>query len=142
MTETGSITGSRTTETDETRLQEERPHGRIEYLNIKDFKSYGGKNKIGVFKTFNCVIGPNGSGKSNLMDAISFVLCVRTSQLRGRQLQDLIHKKSNDQPNLKRRLLEYFTYFFFLKKKLRKIQKNFHKKNKNKHKKQKIKVHT
>lgn len=42
---------------------------------------------IGPFKDFTAVIGPNGSGKSNLMDAISFVLGVRTTQLRGNQLR-------------------------------------------------------
>ena len=44
---------------------------------------------IGPFKDFTCVIGPNGAGKSNLMDAISFVLGVRTSQLRG-NLKELV----------------------------------------------------
>ena len=34
-------------------------------------------------------MGPNGAGKSNLMDAISFVLGVRTMQLRGQQLRFL-----------------------------------------------------
>ena len=44
---------------------------------------------IGPFKDFTCVIGPNGAGKSNLMDAISFVLGVKTSQLRG-NLKELV----------------------------------------------------
>ena len=35
------------------------------------------------------MIGPNGAGKSNLMDAISFVLGVKTSQLRG-NLKELV----------------------------------------------------
>jgi structural maintenance of chromosome 1 len=38
------------------------------------------------------VIGPNGAGKSNLMDAISFVLGVRSAQLRSSQLKDLIYR--------------------------------------------------
>ena len=38
------------------------------------------------------VIGPNGSGKSNLMDAISFVLGVRSAQLRSTNLKDLIYR--------------------------------------------------
>lgn len=46
---------------------------------------------VGPFKDFTAIIGPNGSGKSNLMDAISFVLGVRTGQLRGSQLKDLIY---------------------------------------------------
>ena len=56
--------------------------GRIERIDLENFKSYRGRQSIGPFKEFTCVIGPNGSGKSNLMDAVSFVLGVRTSQLR------------------------------------------------------------
>jgi structural maintenance of chromosome 1 len=41
---------------------------------------------------FTCIIGPNGSGKSNLMDAISFVLGVKSSQLRSNILKDLIYR--------------------------------------------------
>jgi ABC-type cobalamin/Fe3+-siderophores transport system ATPase subunit len=41
-----------------------------------------GKQTIGPFKKFTTIIGPNGAGKSNLMDAISFVLGVKTMQLR------------------------------------------------------------
>jgi chromosome segregation ATPase len=41
----------------------------------------------GPFTSFTAVIGPNGSGKSNLMDAISFVLGVKTKDLRGTQLK-------------------------------------------------------
>lgn len=37
-------------------------------------------------------MGPNGSGKSNLMDAISFVLGVKSAQLRSSQLRDLIYR--------------------------------------------------
>ena len=38
------------------------------------------------------MIGSNGSGKSNLFDAISFVLGVRSAQLRSAQLRDLIYR--------------------------------------------------
>ena len=41
---------------------------------------------------FMCIIGPNGAGKSNLMDAISFVLGVRSAQLRSTQLKDLVYR--------------------------------------------------
>jgi structural maintenance of chromosome 1 len=41
---------------------------------------------------FTCIIGPNGSGKSNLMDAISFVLGVKSNQLRSSQLKELIYR--------------------------------------------------
>lgn len=39
-----------------------------------------------------CIIGPNGAGKSNLMDAISFVLGVKSAQLRSTQLKDLVYR--------------------------------------------------
>jgi structural maintenance of chromosome 1 len=41
---------------------------------------------------FTSVIGPNGAGKSNLMDAISFVLGIKSSQLRSSQLKDLVYR--------------------------------------------------
>ncbi|EJD42067.1 hypothetical protein AURDEDRAFT_68046, partial [Auricularia subglabra TFB-10046 SS5] len=47
---------------------------------------------IGPFSNFTSVIGPNGAGKSNLMDAISFVLGVKSMQLRSSQLKDLIYR--------------------------------------------------
>ena len=53
----------------------------IDRLEIENFKSYRGHQKVGPFKNFTAVIGPNGSGKSNLMDAISFVLGVRTAHV-------------------------------------------------------------
>ncbi|MCO5548528.1 hypothetical protein L7F22_001988 [Adiantum nelumboides] len=65
--------------------------GRIERLEVENFKSYKGHQVIGPFKNFTAIIGPNGAGKSNLMDAISFVLGVRSMQLRGAQLKDLIY---------------------------------------------------
>ena len=58
---------------------------------MENFKSYKGFQVIGPFYDFTAIIGPNGAGKSNLMDAISFVLGVRTGQLRGAQLKDLIY---------------------------------------------------
>ncbi len=73
-----------------------KPAGRLDRLELENFKSYGGKVVVGPFKGFNAVIGTNGSGKSNLMDAISFVLGVRTSQLRGNQLRDLVYRNLSD----------------------------------------------
>ncbi|XP_010171274.1 structural maintenance of chromosomes protein 1B, partial [Antrostomus carolinensis] len=43
------------------------------------------------FMRFNCIIGPNGSGKSNIMDAVSFVMCEKTSNLRVKSVRELIH---------------------------------------------------
>ncbi|XP_022758412.1 structural maintenance of chromosomes protein 1-like isoform X2 [Durio zibethinus] len=65
--------------------------GKILRLELENFKSYKGLQTIGPFSDFTAIIGPNGAGKSNLMDAISFVLGVRTGQLRGAQLKDLIY---------------------------------------------------
>eukprot|EP01050_Picozoa_sp_SAG11_P003639 SAG11_NODE_211_length_12281_cov_11.326219_3_plen_863_part_00 len=42
------------------------------------------------------------AGKSNLMDAISFVLGVRTNQLRGQQLRDLIFRKEGEGSDISR----------------------------------------
>ncbi|KZV80769.1 condensin complex subunit SMC1 [Exidia glandulosa HHB12029] len=61
-------------------------------IEVCDFKSYRGQQVIGPFSTFTSVIGPNGAGKSNLMDAISFVLGVKSMQLRSSQLKDLIYR--------------------------------------------------
>ncbi|KAF6150932.1 hypothetical protein GIB67_026853 [Kingdonia uniflora] len=65
--------------------------GKILHLELENFKSYKGHQIIGPFFDFTAIIGPNGAGKSNLMDAISFVLGVRSGQLRGAQLKDLIY---------------------------------------------------
>lgn len=64
----------------------------VTYLELENFKSYAGVQRIGPFFNFSCVIGPNGSGKSNLMDAISFVLGVQSRDLRSSQMKDLIFR--------------------------------------------------
>ncbi|KAG2008796.1 cohesin complex subunit psm1 [Coprinopsis cinerea AmutBmut pab1-1] len=61
-------------------------------IEVCDFKSYRGRQVIGPFSNFTSVIGPNGAGKSNLMDAISFVLGVKSAQLRSAQLKDLVYR--------------------------------------------------
>ncbi|OUM59274.1 hypothetical protein PIROE2DRAFT_47229 [Piromyces sp. E2] len=66
--------------------------GRLVKLELENFKSYKGHQVIGPFYNFSCIIGPNGAGKSNLMDAISFVLGVKSSQLRSSHLKDLIYR--------------------------------------------------
>ena len=70
--------------------------GRVVRLEVENFKSYRGFQNIGPFKNFTAVVGPNGSGKSNLMDAISFVLGVKTAQLRG-SLKELLYSNSAGQ---------------------------------------------
>ncbi|KAI5120058.1 hypothetical protein M0805_007809 [Coniferiporia weirii] len=61
-------------------------------IELCDFKSYRGHHVIGPFTPFTSVIGPNGAGKSNLMDAISFVLGIKSAQLRSSQLKDLVYR--------------------------------------------------
>ena len=70
--------------------------GRLLRLEVENFKSYRGHQEIGPFKQFTAVIGPNGAGKSNLMDAISFVLGVRTAHLRG-NLKELLYSGGDSQ---------------------------------------------
>ena len=69
-------------------------HGSMPLARIElcDFKSYRGHQVIGPFKNFTSIIGPNGAGKSNLMDAISFVLGVKSAVLRSSQLKDLVYR--------------------------------------------------
>ena len=62
-------------------------------LTRADFKSYRGRHTLLFADSyFTSIIGPNGSGKSNSMDAISFVLGVRSAQLRSDKLQDLVYR--------------------------------------------------
>ncbi|XP_074446590.1 structural maintenance of chromosomes protein 1B [Larus michahellis] len=65
--------------------------GYLKLLVVKDFKSWRGQQLIGPFMRFNCIIGPNGSGKSNIMDAVSFALCEKASNLRVKSVRELIH---------------------------------------------------
>ncbi|KAK3102279.1 hypothetical protein FSP39_010179 [Pinctada imbricata] len=72
--------------------------GKLKYIDLDNFKSYKGQLRIGPFDRFTAIIGPNGSGKSNLMDAVSFVLGEKTSNLRVKKLSDLIHGAPIGQP--------------------------------------------
>lgn len=73
--------------------------GRLVGLELENFKSYRGTSSIGFGTSFfTSIIGPNGAGKSNMMDAISFVLGVKSSHLRSHNLKDLIYRgrRSNE----------------------------------------------
>ncbi|XP_054163038.1 structural maintenance of chromosomes protein 1A-like [Oppia nitens] len=72
--------------------------GFCEFIEVENFKSYSGYQRIGPLKQFTAVIGPNGSGKSNFMDAISFVLGEKTNNLRVKKLSELIHGASIGRP--------------------------------------------
>ncbi|XP_073172113.1 structural maintenance of chromosomes protein 1B isoform X3 [Lepidochelys kempii] len=65
--------------------------GYLKLLLLENFKSWRGRQSIGPFMKFNCIIGPNGSGKSNIMDALSFVMGERTANLRVKSVRELIH---------------------------------------------------
>ncbi|KAI2085374.1 Structural maintenance of chromosomes protein 1 [Ophidiomyces ophidiicola] len=78
--------------------------GKLIRLELFNFKSYKGHHTL-LFGDayFTSIIGPNGSGKSNSMDAISFVLGIKSSHLRSTHLRDLVyrgrvlrHSKIND----------------------------------------------
>ncbi|XP_077988808.1 structural maintenance of chromosomes protein 1A-like [Glandiceps talaboti] len=79
--------------------------GYLKLLQVENFKSYKGKQIIGPFKPFTAIIGPNGAGKSNLMDAISFVLGDKSSNLRVKKLSDLIHGAPVGKPAASRALV-------------------------------------
>lgn len=73
--------------------------GRLAGLELHNFKSYKGTAKVGFGdSSFTSIIGPNGAGKSNMLDAISFVLGIQSSQLRSNQLRDLIYRGRVEQP--------------------------------------------
>lgn len=74
--------------------------GRLIGLELHNFKSYKGTTTIGFGSSFfTSIIGPNGAGKSNMMDAISFVLGIQSSQLRSNNLKDLIYRgRKEDSP--------------------------------------------
>ncbi|KAK2073667.1 hypothetical protein P8C59_007930 [Phyllachora maydis] len=67
--------------------------GKLIRLELFNFKSYKGHHTL-LFgdSYFTSIIGPNGSGKSNCMDAISFVLGIKSAKLRSSQLRDLVYR--------------------------------------------------
>ncbi|KAK4679276.1 Structural maintenance of chromosomes protein 1 [Podospora pseudoanserina] len=67
--------------------------GKLLRLELFNFKSYKGHHTL-LFgdSYFTSIIGPNGSGKSNSMDAISFVLGIKSSHLRSSHLRDLVYR--------------------------------------------------
>lgn len=59
-------------------------------IDLFNFKSYSGHHIIGPFTNVTAIIGPNGSGKSNLMEAISFSLCMKSDKLRAKNIGSLV----------------------------------------------------
>ncbi|KAF2484153.1 condensin complex component SMC1 [Neohortaea acidophila] len=67
--------------------------GKLLALEVNNFKSYKGHHVLHFGDSyFTSIIGPNGSGKSNSMDAISFVLGIKSAHLRSTHLKDLIYR--------------------------------------------------
>jgi len=67
--------------------------GKLLALELFNFKSYKGHHVLQFGDSyFTSIIGPNGSGKSNSMDAISFVLGIKSAHLRSTHLKDLIYR--------------------------------------------------
>ncbi|KAJ9612433.1 Structural maintenance of chromosomes protein 1 [Cladophialophora chaetospira] len=67
--------------------------GKLIRLELYNFKSYKGHHIL-LFGDayFTSIVGPNGSGKSNSMDAISFVLGIKSSHLRSTNLKELVYR--------------------------------------------------
>ncbi|PVI06614.1 RecF/RecN/SMC protein [Periconia macrospinosa] len=67
--------------------------GKLVRLELYNFKTYRGKHVLPFGDSyFTSIIGPNGSGKSNSMDAISFVLGIKSASLRSRELRELVYR--------------------------------------------------
>ena len=63
----------------------------INWIELENFKSFGGKVRITFPEGMNVIIGPNGSGKSNISDAICFVLGKSSKkELRAEKYQQFI----------------------------------------------------
>jgi len=75
----------------------------IKRIEISGFKSFSSSPVTVKFtKGFNAIVGPNGSGKSNIIDAIQFVLGVKsTKALRLQNLTEVLYKPVIDDTNTK-----------------------------------------
>ncbi len=72
-----------------------KPRTVIQYLVLKNFKSYAGRQEVGPFHaSFSSVVGPNGSGKSNVIDSLLFVFGFRASKMRQGKISALIHNSA------------------------------------------------
>ena len=59
----------------------------IKSIRLNNFKSFYADNEIRFSSGMNSIVGPNGSGKSNILDAILFVFCGKSSSLRIKLLK-------------------------------------------------------
>ncbi|MBI4017374.1 MAG: AAA family ATPase [Candidatus Aenigmarchaeota archaeon] len=66
---------------------------RIDRIVMQGFKSFANRTVLPFPEGFNAICGPNGSGKSNIIDAVVFVLGIRSAKtIRAGQLADLVFK--------------------------------------------------
>lgn len=64
---------------------------KIEKLSMQGFKSFPNKTALPFPSGFNVICGANGSGKSNIVDALCFVLGIRSTKIiRAEKLEQLI----------------------------------------------------
>jgi len=69
----------------------------IKCITLENFKSFGNKISIPFLPGFTAITGPNGSGKSNIVDAILFLLGIRSPKMiRAERLVDLIYKGNKE----------------------------------------------
>ena len=69
----------------------------LKEIILENFKSFGNRIRIPFLPGFTAITGPNGSGKSNIVDAILFVLGVRSPKMmRAGRLTDLIYKGNRE----------------------------------------------
>ena len=69
----------------------------LKEIELENFKSFGNRLRIPFLPGFTAITGPNGAGKSNIIDAILFVLGVRSPKMvRAERLSDLIYKGEKD----------------------------------------------
>lgn len=60
---------------------------------MQGFKSFANRTVLPFPSGFNAICGPNGSGKSNVLDAVVFVLGIRSAKtIRAGKLEDLVFK--------------------------------------------------
>ena len=75
---------------------------RLKQIKLAGFKSFVDPTIVNFNGNLSAVVGPNGCGKSNIMDAISFVLGVKTNRLRASNLTDLLSKGKGEKKKKKK----------------------------------------
>lgn len=76
--------------------QEQDASTYITKLSMKGFKSFQRRTAVPFYEGLTAIVGRNGSGKSNIIDALSFVMGQRSSNLRAKKLEQLIFNGGED----------------------------------------------